>query len=163
MKTYLIVNLNNKMRYIGQTTKCIYKRFKEHMKRDKSKYNPRFASDINKGHRFKVRQINGDEKYLIKKYNATKCEKYYNIAEGGIGGNMGNYKSFPNNKHAAVFVNIYNYKTNKLIAEKVSVKDWDKNNNYHHGNLSETAKFKRKQTNGIFARYHSPIGEFLTS
>lgn len=89
MKTYLILNHNNKMLYIGQTSQTVNERLHHHLTRDKSKYNKQFAAHIKRGHKFTIRQIKGSEKDLIEKYNAVKSKRFYNIANGGIGGNLG--------------------------------------------------------------------------
>jgi hypothetical protein len=49
--------------------------------------------------------------------------------------------------------NIYNYKTNKLIAQNISLTEWARNNNYNQGNLSSTARGERKQHKGVYAKY----------
>lgn len=51
--------------------------------------------------------------------------------------------------------NIYDYNTNKLIAENVVIGNWCKNNGYSQSHLSLTATGKRKQHKGLYATYES--------
>ena len=49
--------------------------------------------------------------------------------------------------------NIFNYKTNELVAENVCLKQWADNNGYHQGNLAATARGKYKSCKGLYAKY----------
>lgn len=49
--------------------------------------------------------------------------------------------------------NIYDYYTNKLIAENVAITTWCKENNYNQGNLCSTARKERPHTKGVYAVY----------
>lgn len=56
------------------------------------------------------------------------------------------------NHPRARLVNIFTTE-NVCIAEKVVIRVWAKENNYHQGHLVATAKGKLKQHKGIYARY----------
>ena len=53
----------------------------------------------------------------------------------------------------AKLANIYLYATNELIAERVNISEWCKENNQNQGNLAMTARDLRKQSNGYYAVY----------
>ena len=48
---------------------------------------------------------------------------------------------------------IYCYKTNKLLFENVVLATWCKENNHNQGNLSATARGKRKHSKYLYAKY----------
>lgn len=50
--------------------------------------------------------------------------------------------------------NIYEYATNKLIAENVSITQWCRINGYNQGNLCSTARNLRKHYKGMYAKYN---------
>lgn len=50
-------------------------------------------------------------------------------------------------------VNIYDFKTDLLIAENVLMSDYAKENNLCSGHLNKTAKGKYKHHKGVYARY----------
>ena len=49
--------------------------------------------------------------------------------------------------------NIYCYETDELIAEKVVIYHWAKENGYYFGHFSSTARHRRNHTGGVYARY----------
>lgn len=49
--------------------------------------------------------------------------------------------------------NIYEYGTNKLLAENVALTKWCRENGYNQGNVCSTARGQRKQCKGIYAVY----------
>lgn len=55
--------------------------------------------------------------------------------------------------HNSKKANIYDYKTNELIAEKVAITEWCRDNGYNQGNLCATARGTAKQHKGIYAKY----------
>jgi predicted GIY-YIG superfamily endonuclease len=57
------------------------------------------------------------------------------------------------NHPRAVLVNIYNFATDKLIAEGVVARSWANENGYHQAHLTATARGKLKQHKGVYARY----------
>ena len=98
IRTYMILNHNNKIRYIGQTSQKLKYRLKKHMSEKKSNY--RFTRDIKLGHKFTIREIKGDEFTLIKKHKCISSNKYYNLAKGGIGSLPGKLNHFYGRKHS---------------------------------------------------------------
>lgn len=74
----------------------------------------------------------------------TNLEQLRNLAKKRTGSKHQNSK----------LANIFEYKTDLLIAKEVVIADWcKKNSNYNQGNLSATARGTRKQCNGIYAKY----------
>lgn len=55
--------------------------------------------------------------------------------------------------------NIYNYETNELIAENVSISRWCKENKFSQGTMSNTARGLIKQYRGMYAKYIKDINE----
>ena len=58
--------------------------------------------------------------------------------------------------------NIYEYGTNKLIAENVALTKWCRENGYSQGSLAATATGQRKQCRGLYAVYTNlkQVGQF---
>ena len=55
----------------------------------------------------------------------------------------------PNSKKA----DIYDYKTNELIASSVVISEWCRNNNNNQGNLAATARGVKPHAKGVYAKY----------
>lgn len=55
--------------------------------------------------------------------------------------------------HNAKKANIYDYKTNKLIASSVVINEWCRNNNNNPGNLAATARGVKPHAKGVYAKY----------
>lgn len=53
----------------------------------------------------------------------------------------------------AKLANLYNYTTDELIASKVVITIWARENGYSAGNLSATARGQKAQTKNIYAKY----------
>ena len=53
----------------------------------------------------------------------------------------------------AVLVDIFDFETKTLIAGKVVARVWAKDNGYHQGHITATARGKLKQHKGVYARY----------
>lgn len=49
--------------------------------------------------------------------------------------------------------NIYNYETNELLAEGISISAWCRENGYSQGTMSNTARGLTKQYRGLYAKY----------
>lgn len=77
----------------------------------------------------------------------TKPESLKKMSEARLG-------RFKGHKHPrARPVDIFDYKTDELIASDVVVTQWAKENNYHQAHLTATATGKLKQHKGVYARY----------
>lgn len=95
------------------------------------------------------------------KTNCYSPETLAKMREAKIGSNPTNLKQLaqlakervglkhPNSKQA----NIYEYGTNKLLAENVALTKWCRENGYNQGNLCNTARGIVKQCKGIYAIY----------
>lgn len=53
----------------------------------------------------------------------------------------------------AVLVDVFDYKTNQIIASGVVARTWANENGYHQAHLTATARGKLKQHKGVYARY----------
>lgn len=53
----------------------------------------------------------------------------------------------------AVLVDIFDYKTNEIIASGVVARTWAIQNGYHQAHITATARGKLKQHKGVYARY----------
>ena len=100
------------------------------------------------------------EKKLGKKHSEAAREKQSEAKRGEnhpMFGRTG--ENHPNAKHA----NIYCYKTDRLIADGVVIREYARNNGCHQGNLSVTTradrtlphhwKYNKHHTKGIYAEY----------
>ena len=100
---YLTTNLINNKKYIGKRQKPYfdikYKGSGVYLKNAISKYGyENFSCEILK-ECYSIEELNKSEKELIHKFDAINSKDYYNIAEGGDGGNTGRqYKGMPPHK-----------------------------------------------------------------
>ena len=53
----------------------------------------------------------------------------------------------------AVLIDIFDYKTNEIVASSVVARTWAVENGYHQAHLTATARGKLKQHKGVYARY----------
>lgn len=133
---YLTTNLKNNKKYIGMTTKCNNNYFGSGklIKRAIKKYG-------RENFKFDILQYENDfdklcdlERYYIKKYNAIEDDNFYNIHEGGNGGNTikgytEEQKQKYKEKMKIVISELYkdNDELRKRISENVKL-SFDKNN-----------------------------------
>lgn len=59
----------------------------------------------------------------------------------------------------AKVANVYEYNTNKLIAEHVALTEWCRQHGYNQGNLCSTARKTAKHANGLYAVYIEDIND----
>ena len=84
-------------------------------------------------------ELNDAEKDWIKKFNATKSKDYYNIADGGDGGNTYKYKS-------TVEMNIIKKKISESSKKIIHTDEWNRNSG--NGRIGIKEKFTYKFTEG---------------
>ena len=91
MSIYCIINLLNGKRYVGQTTRALEQRFKEHCKNRNSAIGKAITECGVENFRIEliekcqtIEQLNAAEQYWIDKFNC-RIPKGYNVREGGFG------------------------------------------------------------------------------
>ena len=90
---YVITNINNGKRYVGQTSRDIETRFSEHIWETRGNSYLHNAIQAEGAQNFKIElieqvpleQLDDRERYWIKEYNTCDKNKGYNIAPGGKG------------------------------------------------------------------------------
>jgi len=105
------------------------------MAKRRGKLHPNYGKQLPEETREKIRK-----KALGRKPTKDTKEK---MSESHKGRN--NYKARP--------ANIYSYDTNELIAENIIISEWAEKNGFVSQHIAATARNKRKQHKGIYARY----------
>ena len=115
-------------------------------------------------------ELSGAEKYWIKKYNAVDSDNFYNLTDGGFGGNSDYLKEYWNNfseqerkicrgwhrkdmsdKNNPMFGKKHSEETKRKIGLKSVNRNWRKPN--HHGEKNPRAKKAIVIYNDIEKRY----------
>lgn len=158
---YCISNIKNKRKYIGQTTKPIELRFKEHMQnafdKNKNSFNTKFSLAIRKlgEDSFDIKalkenipnnELNNEEKYYIKYYNSYRAG--YNATPGGDCEFRTHHSDKPNlNKHPTKKTKNMPFYKNDPISKKEVINS--KNEIIKEKNLSEKKSEFEENVNEI--------------
>ena len=73
----------------------------------------------------------------------TNLSQLHELSKKRVGDKHQNFKP----------ANIYNYKTNKILAINISITKWCRENGHSQGNMSNTARGLVKQCKGLYAKY----------